>query len=57
MDTGYSDIGDPISECEHCGALMWYQERKDKYRNSSIPKFMMCCGNGKVQLPLLEQPP
>jgi hypothetical protein len=57
MDTGYSDIGDPICECQQCGALMWYQERKDKCRNTSIPKFMMCCGNGKVQLPLLEQPP
>jgi hypothetical protein len=36
---------------------MWYQERKEKSRNTSIPKFQLCCGNGKVQLPLLEQPP
>ncbi|KAF1885782.1 hypothetical protein Lal_00008522 [Lupinus albus] len=21
---GYSDIGDPVIECDHCGACMWY---------------------------------
>jgi hypothetical protein len=36
---------------------MWYQERKQKSRNTSSPKFQICCGDGKVQLPLLEQPP
>lgn len=40
-----------------CGALMWYQERKDKSRHSTVPKFQLCCGGGKVKLPLLEQPP
>lgn len=44
-------------ECQKCGALIWYQERKDKSRNTTIPKFQLCCGGGKVQLPLLEPPP
>ncbi|KAF1893116.1 hypothetical protein Lal_00015547 [Lupinus albus] len=54
---GYSDIGDPIIECHHCGALMWYQERKHKHRNTSMPKYELCCGDGKVQIPLLKTPP
>jgi hypothetical protein len=53
----YFDIGDPIWECKKCGALLWYQERKDKSRNTTVPKFQLCCGAGKVQLPLLDQPP
>lgn len=57
METIYGDIGNPNWECQHCGALMWYQERKEKSRNSCKPKFQMCCGGGNVQLPLLEQPP
>lgn len=36
---------------------MWYNERKDKSRNTTIPKFQLCCGGGKVQLPLLDPPP
>jgi hypothetical protein len=54
---GYSDIGDPLFECDSCGALMWYQERRQKARESANPNFQMCCSNGKVQLPLLEEPP
>ncbi|XP_058741375.1 uncharacterized protein LOC131613747 [Vicia villosa] len=44
-DSGYSDIGDPIVECIHCGALMWYQEKTDKRKHSDVPKFQLCCGN------------
>lgn len=36
---------------------MWYQERKNKFRNVANPKFSMCYGEGKVQLPLLKIPP
>jgi hypothetical protein len=36
---------------------MWYQERKGKGKDTTNPKFQMCCNNGKVQLPLLKQPP
>jgi len=28
-----------------------------KHRNAANPKFQLCCGNGKVQLPLLKEPP
>lgn len=44
-------------ECTHCGALMWYQEKTKKGKNCSAPKFQLCCGNGKVVLPLLKTPP
>jgi hypothetical protein len=54
---GYDDIGDPIWECPHCGACMWYQERKNKSRNTTIPVFQLCCANDKVQLPPLKAPP
>ncbi|XP_058783552.1 uncharacterized protein LOC131658256 [Vicia villosa] len=53
----YSDIGDPAIECTRCGALMWYGEKTDKRKHSSVPKFQQCCGNGKIQLPLLKLPP
>jgi hypothetical protein len=36
---------------------MWYQERRQKCKETTSPKFQMCCGHGKVQLPLLKQPP
>jgi len=55
--TAYSDIGDPVWECKTCGALMWYQERNGKSRNTTTPQFQLCCGGGKVQLPLLDPPP
>jgi hypothetical protein len=36
---------------------MWYLERKHKSKSTATPLFQLCCGNGKVQLPLLRQPP
>lgn len=36
---------------------MWYQEKTKKGKNCSVPKFQLCCGNGKVVLPLLKTPP
>ncbi|CAI8585366.1 unnamed protein product [Vicia faba] len=57
LNIGYSDIGDPIVECTQCGALMWYQEKTDKRKQSAVPKFQLCCGKGKVVLPLLKTPP
>jgi hypothetical protein len=53
----YSDIGDPLIECESCGAAMWYQERRAKSRDITQPMFQMCCSNGKVQLPYPKNPP
>ncbi|XP_058729137.1 uncharacterized protein LOC131601360 [Vicia villosa] len=53
----YYDIGSPLIECSYCKAMMWYQERMHKSTHSANPKFMMCCGNGKVELPILRNPP
>lgn len=53
----YWDIGDPIWECEHCGAMMWFEERTNKRGKTNKPKFSLCCMQGKVQLPLLRRPP
>jgi hypothetical protein len=36
---------------------MWYQERKGKSTDTTTPHFQLCCNNGKVQLPLLREPP
>lgn len=53
----YSDLGDPLMMCQYCEALMWYQERMRKHRHTPNPKFHLCCGDGKVQLPFLRTPP
>lgn len=46
----YDDNGDAIYNCEHCGALMWYNERIEKRRVKSYPKFSLCCMHGKIDL-------
>ncbi|XP_058742520.1 uncharacterized protein LOC131615017 [Vicia villosa] len=56
-DEVYSDIGDPVWECKHCDAYMWYQERKGKSRHTTIPNFGLCCKGGKIVVPLLVTPP
>ncbi|KAG4935927.1 hypothetical protein JHK85_050846 [Glycine max] len=55
--SGYLDIGYPIMQCKQCQAMMWYGERMLKHRHGTNPKFSLCCGNDKVQLPLLQTPP
>ncbi|KAL6579636.1 hypothetical protein OROMI_007660 [Orobanche minor] len=57
VDGEYLDLGDPIYNCEYCGAYMWYEERSDKSKNPLYPKFSHCCSKGKIQLPLLKEPP
>lgn len=37
--------------------MMWYQERMKKICHLANPKFMLCCGNGNVEVLLLKQPP
>jgi hypothetical protein len=36
---------------------MWYQERKCKSQDTTIPTFQICCANDKVQLPSVKRPP
>ncbi|KAH1190387.1 hypothetical protein GmHk_20G057945 [Glycine max] len=54
---GYKDIGDPIWQCKQCKAKMWYDERINKYKQTKNPKFSLCCGDGKIQLPILHDAP
>lgn len=51
------NFGRPTCICVSCGALHWYEERTEKSRRPKHPKFSMCCMEGRVQLPLLKQPP
>ncbi|KAF7808396.1 replication protein A 70 kDa DNA-binding subunit B-like [Senna tora] len=53
----YHDIGDATCVCAFCGAKLWYDERARKQRNSSSPKFSICCSQGNIQLPPLKEPP
>ena len=37
--------------------MLWYEERIEKTRTPLQPKFTFCCMEGRVQIPLLRQPP
>ncbi|KAF8194927.1 hypothetical protein BJ912DRAFT_807026, partial [Pholiota molesta] len=49
-------LGKMDIKCSKCSALHWIDERlaKSSKRN---PQFGMCCFNGKIELPNLENPP
>jgi len=47
----YWDIGEPTCICEHCGAMMWYEERVQKQYRATTPKFAMCCSHGRIAIP------
>ncbi|KAH1060573.1 hypothetical protein GYH30_004170 [Glycine max] len=44
-------------QCRYCNAQMWYDERISKDKNCQSPRFNLCYGDGKVELPLLQNPP
>ena len=44
-------------QCRYCNAQMWYDERISKDKNCGSPRFNLCCGDGKVELSLLQNPP
>jgi hypothetical protein len=48
------NFGPPTQVCEHCGAQLWYEERTKK---SKKLKFNLCCSGGRIQLPILKDPP
>jgi len=50
------DCGSRSARCYACGAKMWLQEIISQSMMINI-RFTMCCNNGAVQLPLLQQPP
>ncbi|GJY83616.1 hypothetical protein Tco_0496992 [Tanacetum coccineum] len=43
--------------CQHCQAVLWYEERSVKWYNPHNPKFAVCCGDGKVKLDYIREPP
>ncbi|KAK1372495.1 hypothetical protein POM88_028688 [Heracleum sosnowskyi] len=51
------DIGCADKICCDCGALMWRFEQTGKQQRLNSNKFSLCCGNGKVRLPLLRETP
>ncbi|KAL2963053.1 hypothetical protein AAZX31_17G179600 [Glycine max] len=53
MDTGGKCIIEFffLMQCRHCNAKMWYNESILKRSNTSSPRFSLCCGDGKVELP------
>ena len=50
-------FGKPCCVYDFCGAILWYEEKNQKTKQISIPKFSLCCMDGKVQLPLLKHDP
>lgn len=56
-DTRQLYLGVPEYACQYCGALCWYEERIYKSRNETVPRFFLCCQEGKVALQLLQTPP
>ncbi|KAI9113978.1 hypothetical protein K1719_015229 [Acacia pycnantha] len=57
LHLSYLDEGDVVYACKFCGAQMWLSESLKRVRKSEIPQFSMCCGSGKILLPLLKPPP
>ncbi|KAK1395112.1 hypothetical protein POM88_014168 [Heracleum sosnowskyi] len=51
------NFGPPTYKCKYCCAILWYEERIQKSHNISQPKFTFCCMEGRVQIPLLREPP
>ncbi|KAK1402506.1 hypothetical protein POM88_002111 [Heracleum sosnowskyi] len=51
------NIGSADKICCDCGALMWRFEQTKKQKRTKSNKFSLCCGNGKVRLPLLRETP
>ncbi|KAL4564499.1 hypothetical protein LXL04_028563 [Taraxacum kok-saghyz] len=49
----YWDCGDATRICQHCTAMVWYEEQTVKHHAPRIPKFSICCSDGKIRVPLL----
>jgi len=46
----------PKYRCEHCNALLWYEERLRAKAKTKKPAFGMCCKQGKTRLPPRQKP-
>ncbi|XP_049387184.1 uncharacterized protein LOC125851434 [Solanum stenotomum] len=51
------NLGPPTYTCQYCQAILWYEERTDKGKNTRQPKFTLCCMEGRIRVPLLTQSP
>jgi len=51
------NFGKPKYRCEHCDALLWYEERLRPKVKTKKPTFGMCCKQGKIRLPPRKNPP
>ena len=51
------DLGPSTIVCEHYGAQLWYEVRTVKSKMPTKPKFSLCYSEGRVELPLLKEPP
>ncbi|PIA60821.1 hypothetical protein AQUCO_00300390v1 [Aquilegia coerulea] len=51
------NLGGPSRVCKKCKAIVWFEERNRKHKRLNDPGFSICCLDGKVKLPLLQQPP
>ncbi|XP_049362072.1 uncharacterized protein LOC125826778 [Solanum verrucosum] len=51
------NLGPPTYTCQYCQAILWYEERTDKSKNTRQPKFTLCCMEGRIRVPLLTQSP
>lgn len=51
------ELGYPDRTCFFCGAKMWKYERTSEQQRLNALGFSICCGEGKVDLPLLRQTP
>lgn len=51
------NFGKPTYICQHCNALLWYEERLNSNKSTTNPSFGMCCKQGKIKLPPLKEPP
>lgn len=53
----YAYLDDPIFHCDSCSAVYWFEERVNKGNVYGSPKYSVCCSQGKISLPPINQPP
>lgn len=51
------DHGDQTFVCTMCHAPLWRDEALKGNTSGKKTSFSLCCGNGKVELPQLKEPP
>jgi hypothetical protein len=51
VDNEIWDFRKPTCRCQHCNALLWYEERLGPNKQTKTPSFGICCKNDKISLP------